>query len=468
MATLLLLIALPIVLLAFVRWEERDHPEWAVAVILGLLIVEALIYPSQNEVPGGLFHPNLASRAIRLPELMIPLALLARILVRGGPKRIGTTALAWSAFLAWVAVGLPIGVLMHNQFNEGFFQAKAVIYVGGGYALVSGIPAARLASRTVHRRVVLCLGIVAAICVPTALAGTPRSLNLPLIPGASFGLLSPDAATILSMVAIVALLSEAAGERRRLVYGVAAVPLLLSPFIATQRAAIVGLVATLLVLAVASVGRTWSRRIRATPTEAVLLVCILLIPVLLSICSRALLETSPSTQLIPYASRVTETFTAQRKTQSADTRENLWRSGLDEAHTYPFMGWGLGKTYRVERAAQPGVFLVGGGYHNILVDILVRRGLVGIVLFTIAVCCSLHDALWTWRRHPNRQIAVFCGACGAAFVGLLAKGMVESVFEKFRLATLLGLLIGAIASATASARRSLADDRALLARETTG
>ena len=458
MATLILLLVIPIAFLAFVRLEERDRPETTVLIIFGLLLVEALIYPTQNEVPGGLFHPNLGGRALRLPELLIPLALIARVMVRGMPRRIGSTAIAWAAFLTWVGVGLPVGVLMENSFDEGFFQAKAVIYLGGGFALLSGVPIARLAHSLAPRRLLVGLGAVAALSAPSALAGSSYSIAMPLIPGATVGQISPDAATLLSVIAIAALLLEAARRRRRAIYGIAAVPLLLSPFLATQRAAVLGLVVTLLVLLVAAFGRTWSRRIRCTPTEAALLVAIILVPVLTTIGLRAALQTDAEAEIIPYSGVLTDTFTAERKDQSAQTRENLWRTGLDDARAYPITGWGLGKTYSVERAAQPGVFLEGGGYHNVFVDLYVRRGLVGVALFVEAMACSLWDALRTWRRHHDRRIAVFAGACGAALAGLLAKGMVESVFEKFRLATLMGLLIGAIASAAASAREPVADD----------
>lgn len=450
MDTLVLLLIIPVAFLVFVRLEERDRPEGAVLIILGLLLVEALIYPSQNEVPGGLFHPSLGGRALRLPEVMIPLALLARVIVRGGPQRLGTTATAWAAFLVWLGVGFPIGVLMHNSFDEAFFQAKAVIYLGGGFALVSGVPIARLAHSSLIRRLALGLGLVAALSMPSALTGGSYTLTLPLIPGATLGQLSPDAATLLSVVAVMALLLEGARRQRRLLVGLAAVPLLLSPLVATQRAAVLGVVVTLVVLASATPGPTWRRRIQSTPTEVLLLVCVLLVPVLTTIAVRAAVPPSPSTQIVPYTDVVSQTFTAERKAQSASTREGLWRAGLDDARVYPFMGWGLGRTYSVERAAQPGVFLQGGGFHNLVVDVLVRRGLIGVGLLAVALFCSLRDALRTWRRHHDRRIAVFAGACGAALMGLIAKGMVESVFEKFRLATLLGLLIGAIASAAAS------------------
>ncbi|MGQ0434747.1 MAG: O-antigen ligase family protein [Microthrixaceae bacterium] len=452
---LIILALSPLALLAFVRLEEENRREVAVAIVLGLLLIEALIYPTQNGVPGGLFHPSLAGRPVRLPEAVIPIALLARVLVHGAPTRLSHTAMAWTAFVIWLAVGLPIGLMMGNLFGEAFFQSKAIIYVGGGIALVSGVPITRLAHATVIRKLFLGLGLITAIIIPFSLGGRTLGLDLPLIPGASLGRLSPDASTILSIIAVVALMLEGARRQRRLLFSIAAVPLLLTPVVATQRAAVLGVVATGAVLMIASVGRTWSRRLRATPTEAVILLCVVLVPVLATITYKAAFSTATRTEVVPLAEVVNDTFLSTRKAQSAETRQNLWREGISQIREYPTMGWGLGKTYTVDTAA--GGELEDGGFHNILIDLLVRRGVVGALLFLTAIALTLRDALAVWRHHLDRHVAVFCGACGAALVGLLAKGMVESLFEKFRLATLFGLLLGAIAAGASSLREPSPD-----------
>jgi hypothetical protein len=45
---------------------------------------------------------------------------------------------------------------------------------------------------------------------------------------------------------------------------------------------------------------------------------------------------------------------------------------------------------------------------------------------------------------------VFALACTALVLGLVAKGLVESIFEKYRLAILVGLLLGMMHSAALS------------------
>lgn len=450
-AVVLILLAPPL-LYWFMRLERRGQPEVAAFLLLALLIVEAMIYPSQNEVPGGIFHPNFAGRALRLPDYLIPLALLARVIARGAPRKIGTPALLWAAYFAWYGAGIAVGIYFHHPFDQIFFQSKSLIHIGGAAVLVAGVPASRLASPASIRRFVLILGAMVAAVSPLAVSKHIVALHLPLFPRSVVGLISPDAATILATIGLVALLFEAARKDRLALVAIAATPLLLSPFIATQRAAILGLSAMVIAAALGTIGPNWRRRMRGTPTEGAILVGILLIPVLVTISFRSIWPPSYGAPVVPFADVVVETFTAERKAQSADTRLNLWKEGITQTSEYPVMGWGLGKTYSVERAGQPSKALEGGGFHNVAVDILVRRGAVGLILFVVAVIATISSAFLTWRRHVSRYVAVLSFACASCLIGLLAKGMVESIFEKFRLATLMGLLIGAILSCAGTLR----------------
>jgi hypothetical protein len=454
----------PVFLVLFMRCEDKGRPEIPLLTVVGTLLLEALLYPSQNSVAGGIFHPSAAGQSMRLPEIIIPIALLARVLVRGGPRRLSLTAGAWTTFLLWYTGCFVAGLLQQNSFDEAFFQAKAIVYLGGGFALAAGVPPRRLVPRRPRRVLAVGLGILVVLFTPLSLASSEIALGLPLVPGASLGRIGADASTIITSIAVVLLLLEATQFRRRARVAIALVPAVLSPFVATQRAAIVGLAACVIFLALASFGKTWHARIRATAMEAVLLVCILLVPVLLTTAVRAAQPPSATSgSPIPYAGVLDETFFAERKAQSAQTRENLWREGLRIASDHPMVGSGLGETYDVRRASNV-ENLVGGGFHNILVDVLVRSGMVGIVLFLASVGLSLRDGVFAWRRHQNRAIATLSLALTSVMVGLLAKGMVESIFEKFRLATLLGLLLGLVTAAACDARRDdwVADPDALL------
>ena len=82
---------------------------------------------------------------------------------------------------------------------------------------------------------------------------------------------------------------------------------------------------------------------------------------------------------------------------------------------------------------------------NIGLDLWMRSGLIGLGLFVLALFFSLFDGLQAWRLHPDRMVAVLALALVAVVVGFVAKGMVESIFEKYRLATMLGLSLGHVA-----------------------
>jgi hypothetical protein len=58
-----------------------------------------------------------------------------------------------------------------------------------------------------------------------------------------------------------------------------------------------------------------------------------------------------------------------------------------------------------------------------------------------------------WRYHSNTRIAAMAAISSAVVAALTAKGMVEPVFEKFRLSVLLGIAIGVLLSAASSLDR---------------
>src|SRR3984957_4611535 len=80
------------VIALFVRWERQGKQQRLPLGLLGLLVVEATLYADQNALPRGIFHPGSGSTQLRLPEIYITLALIARLIARGRPKRIGFPA----------------------------------------------------------------------------------------------------------------------------------------------------------------------------------------------------------------------------------------------------------------------------------------------------------------------------------------------------------------------------------------
>src|ERR1700722_9971906 len=107
----------------FVRWERQGKQQRLPLGLLGLLVVEATLYADQNSLPRGIFHPGSGSTQLRLPEIYITLALIARLIARGRPKRVGLPAGLWLAFAAWMFVGMIEGKLYHNSFSQDIHEA---------------------------------------------------------------------------------------------------------------------------------------------------------------------------------------------------------------------------------------------------------------------------------------------------------------------------------------------------------
>ncbi len=124
----------------FVRWEREGKEQLVPLVLLGMLVVEATIYNDPNAVPRGLFHPGSGSTQLRLPEIYITLALVARLIARGRPVRIGLPAGLWLAFGAWMVVGAVEGKLYGNGLSQDLYEAKDIFYIVGAYALAAGVP----------------------------------------------------------------------------------------------------------------------------------------------------------------------------------------------------------------------------------------------------------------------------------------------------------------------------------------
>jgi len=84
---------------------------------------------------------------------------------------------------------------------------------------------------------------------------------------------------------------------------------------------------------------------------------------------------------------------------------------------------------------------------------LYRTGVIGLLLFAIPVLLALGTGVRGWLGAGDRLVAAVALGCTAVALGLLAKGLVESIFEKYRLTIFLAILIGlAIGAGTGVAR----------------
>lgn len=433
----------------FLKLERSGRTIVVVAFILGLAIVDATVYQSQNEVPTGLLHPEYRSLSFRLIDIVIPAALLAHVLQRTRGRPLNTSVLLWLTLGVWLAGAGLLGVYEDNDLALVGYHGKAIVYLGA-LVLAAAVPLeAYLAPRRLER-FLMCAGVAALAFIALDIAGIVVTRDLPLLPLQDFGVMGSDAATIFSGLGGLALtlaLFAQHGSGRLLA---AAAALIAAPAVADQRAAFIALVVSLGVVVVAA---TLSRRrVRVTPTE-VGLAAIAVVGVLLLSTMGGLLTGGEVN--LPLQDRLTTTFTSYEEVLTTRGRLNQWHAVRPLIEERPLLGWGLGKEYGYY---EPGFkrFERIDLTHNILGDLLLRSGLVGVGLFLLALAATSVSLARGWRWHESNRAAAFALGVGALVAGLIGKGMAESIFEKYRLAVVLGVGIGAMISAglPAAARAS--------------
>jgi O-antigen ligase len=427
------------------RREHEDRSVVSVYFVFGLVMLEAAIYPSPDTIPVGLFHPAVGSLSFRLVDVLIPVALLARVLGRGLPRRLEAATLWWLAFLFWLAVSAVQGLLAGNASGLVAFEAKAIIYLGV-FALAAGVALEDYVVPGLFDRFVYATAGLAALLVFTDQANVRIDSGLPILPLQQLGQVGADAATLFGTVGILAATVGATRDRGRIGLLVASTPLLVAVAAAGQRAALLGLVLAVGVLVLCAL--LARRHIRTTPTEIALALCaatgVLLVPFVVSAAAGRAAPTVPLSQTL------SSTLTSEEKSLSAESRAAQLREARGLIADRPVFGWGLGKTYSYYDPG-PKQFVDTKLTHNIAVDLLVRCGVVGLALFLISLATLIAGGLRVWfARDVSAPVAGFALGVVASLAGLLGKGMVESLFEKYRLAVLMGLLAGALMTAAAA------------------
>jgi O-antigen ligase len=450
-----------------VRLERAGRSVSTVLLIAWLLVIESALYENPNLVPSGLFHPGIGADpnpddevidyalSFRLVDLIVPIAIAARVYAHGLPLRIRGSSAWMVAFFTWLVGSALIGFYNGNTTGLIMFELKAIVYLGV-FGLAASVPPNAYTERRGLYRLIYGSAVIASALILLDETDLTFSLDIPLLPLDGVGNVGADGASIFVALGVLALALASFRSDRRLRLFAAAGPLLLVPALAGQRAAILGLGVSLLVLFLGMIAT--NRRPRATPTEFALLA--LLVVGLATLPTVGRLTLGAASAQLPFAGSVEETFTSQAKKQSAEARLNQWRKARELIEERPLTGWGLGKTYT---HYDPGhrEFFETNFTHNIITDLLLRTGAIGVALFIIAIALAVNDGWGAWRRQENDLAAALALACVAIVAGLLARGMVESLFEKFRLATLLGLALGIIGSVAVEPARARSRERAL-------
>ena len=442
------LVATAILGVWFIRNERRRTPEKTVLFFLAFLIIEAVVYESQSRIPAGLVHPGLGADpnpgddlietafSFRLLDILIPVALGARLL---GARSRGGSALptfAWVGFLAWLGLAAMQGFLLGNSLDLLLFEGKALVYLGLLFVVLGADLRVMVSSLAFER---LLLGAAAAAVLITGInaAGVELDLPIPIFPLDRFGVVGTDAASIFGALAVITLVLAATRESGRLPLLGATAAFMAPALIAQQRAALLGLGVS--IVFVCALALAAPQRIRVTAAEGGLLVLALVFVVGTLALVGAGVQGKPFT--LPFVSSVEQTFARGDKALSAESRVNQWNAAPDVIADRPWTGWGLGKTYLFYDPG-PKDFIRTNLTHNIGLDLLLRTGVIGLGLFSVAFLVSLGVGIRVWRRARDPLVAALALASSAIVIALVSKGMVESLFEKYRLAALFGLVVG--------------------------
>ncbi len=437
----------------FIRWEREGKEHLVPLVLLGLLVIEATLYADQNTLPRSIFHPGSGSTQLRLPEVYITLALVARLIARGKPTRIGLPAGLWLAFAAWMAVGAVEGHLYHNALSQDLYEAKDILYIVGAYTLAAGVPVRKyLDSGDLFKLGWLTVACVSLVDLMT-IAHVDFNTNLPLLPLQNFGSVGSETAALSLGIVVMCFLPRLASGPIRLRNVLALVPVLTAVVLANQRAVLVNLAVAvsvlLIVLAVAhrhGIARLFHVRLG----ELVLTLLAVAGVTLLVVVVPAAVDQQPVH--VPFASTFQSLFHSEGKAESAQDRLNLAAEAENLIPQHLLIGWGLGVKFPYYEAGFREVQTTAYA-HDIALDLWLRLGLIGLVLFVVAFAESIAGGLRAWRRHPDPRVAALALALVAVLAGLLATAFLEPFLDEYRLATLFGVSLGILRGTVTSMSR---------------
>ena len=152
---------------------------------------------------------------------------------------------------------------------------------------------------------------------------------------------------------------------------------------------------------------------------------------------------------VPLASTFESLFHNEGKAESAQDRLNLASEAEALIPQHLFIGWGLGVQFQFYEAGTRQVQTISYA-HDIVLDLWLRFGLVGLLLFVAAMWASISGGLKVWRRHPDPLIAALALALVAVLAGLVATALLEPLLDEYRFATLFGVSLGMLRACVTS------------------
>jgi O-antigen ligase len=249
---------------------------------------------------------------------------------------------------------------------------------------------------------------------------------------------------------VTCFLSRLASGPIRIRHAMMLLPVLVAVVLADQRAVLVNLTVVGLVLLLALVVGNRpgiARRFSVGLGHVLLTVLALAGAIVLILVVPAAVGRRPVK--IPLASTFQSLFHSAGKAESAQDRLNLASSVEALIPHHLLIGWGLGVSFQYYEAGFRDVQTTYYA-HDVVLDLWLRVGLIGLVLFVIAVAASFAGGLRVWRRHPDPVTAALALGLVAVVAGLAATAFLEPFLDEYRLATLFGVSLGMLRASVTS------------------
>jgi O-Antigen ligase len=357
------------------------------AVLVNLL--DAWIYPSAGFDSGGIKVAGL-----RVTDLLclISLGFSAAKLVVGQIRLPSVYGVPMAlAVFVWI-LGLVIGLANHHNGRVIFAECHVLLYLAAvGLAWLDAPP--KIVAR--HESVLPWIALIAALTLVRSTSTEKGSDLSTIIAGiAAIWLVRPRPLLGIAVAVTSFLLIITGGQRAAVLFSLP--PLILGAIIAMRHRRISPLAAA------------WSSLVAA---------------VAIAISAPFWPRFTTSFQHI-----ATFTFTRTAKLQSTNSRREQWAIAVKDIKESPWFGHGLGFRYQLFDPTT-GTTALTDITHNIYLDILLRFGFVGAGLLAFALLLCLAKVIRIHARLDATQ-----GVILLSLVGLLGKGVVESVMDKPRLA----------------------------------
>jgi O-antigen ligase len=274
------------------------------------------------------------------------------------------------------------------------------------------------------------------------LAHISVNTTLPLLPLQEFGQVGAETAALFLAIVTMCFLVRLAAGPVKFRHVLALIPVIGSVFLADQRAVIVNLAAVVLVVVVGMmVGPRpgVARKLFAAPGQVFLIFLAVAAIVIAIVVVPAAVERRPAQ--IPLASNFQSLFHSGGKAESAQDRLNLFAEAGSLIPHHLFIGYGLGVEFPYYETGTRSVQTIAYA-HNLVLDLWLRLGLIGLGIFAAALAVSVKGGLRVWRRGRDRQTAVLALGLVAVVAGLFATGLLEPLLDEYRFTVLLGVGLG--------------------------